>query len=83
MTSDSFMGVDALTNQAAGGIAAYPRLNGLIEDPCFYAEQGQWKQRPGRAGVRAVGPADVINTIKGDGPAIAVPRVWLEPPAES
>ena len=65
---------DPFTGSATGGMAAYLWHHGLIEEPCFLAEQGHWMSRPGVARVEVVGPREDIETVKVGGPAVRVSR---------
>ena len=44
-------GEDPFTGSATGGMAAYLWHYNLIKNPVFYADQGHWMGRPGRAWV--------------------------------
>ncbi|MHB8628862.1 MAG: PhzF family phenazine biosynthesis protein [Aggregatilineales bacterium] len=65
---------DPFTGSATGGMAAYLWHYGLIGEPKFIAEQGQWMNRPGSATVELIGPPDAIETVKVGGPAVTVIR---------
>lgn len=71
---------DPFTGSATGGMAAYLWHYGLLDEPRFIAEQGNWMNRPGRATVEVVGPREDIQTVKIGGPAVTVLRGELEIP---
>lgn len=63
---------DPFTGSATGGMAAYLWHYGLIDQPCFIAEQGHWMDRPGSAEVTVIGPRDDIKNVKVGGMAVTV-----------
>jgi trans-2,3-dihydro-3-hydroxyanthranilate isomerase len=65
---------DPFTGSATGGMAAYLWRYGLLEAPTFIAEQGHWRQRPGRAIVEVVGPRESIEAVRVGGGAVTVLR---------
>jgi len=63
---------DPFTGSATGGMAAYSWRYGLLDTPCFTAEQGHWILRPGTASVEVLGPRDDIQGVKVGGRAVLV-----------
>jgi len=63
---------DPFTGSATGGMAAYLWHYGLIDPPCFIAEQGHWMDRPGQARVEVIGPRADIETVKVGGKAVTI-----------
>ncbi|MCP4164265.1 MAG: PhzF family phenazine biosynthesis protein [Chloroflexi bacterium] len=63
---------DPFTGSATGGMAAFLWHYGLILSPTFVAEQGHWLNRPGRATVEVVGPANDIESVRVGGAAALV-----------
>ncbi len=65
---------DPFTGSATGGMAAFLYHYRLIERRLFFAEQGHWMNRPGRARVEIIGSADDICTVKVGGSAVMTLR---------
>ena len=68
---------DPFTGSATGGMGAFLWHYGLIPQPGFSAEQGEWMGRPGLASVEVVGPPSDIESVKVGGSAVTVIRGTL------
>lgn len=55
---------DPFTGSATGAAAAYLWTKGLIDTPCFTAEQGHGMGRPGQAQVEVLGARDAITGVR-------------------
>nr|WP_240989167.1 PhzF family phenazine biosynthesis protein [Salipiger mangrovisoli] len=60
---------DPFTGSATGAMAAYLWSKGLMESPCFIAEQGHGMGRPGQAQVEVLGPPEAIRGVQVAGQA--------------
>ena len=65
---------DPFTGSASGGMGAYLWHYGLIDQPCFTAEQGHWLNRPGTGFVEVTGPPEDIESVRVGGSAVTVLR---------
>jgi trans-2,3-dihydro-3-hydroxyanthranilate isomerase len=65
---------DPFTGSATGGMGAYLWHHGLIDRPEFVAQQGRWRNRPGRATGEVVGTREDMETVKVGGAAVTVLR---------
>jgi len=70
---------DPFTGSATGAMAAYLWEQGLIESPCFVAEQGHGMGRPGRAEVTVLGPRGAIMGVEvaGQGRVVMSGEVFM------
>lgn len=70
---------DPFTGSATGCMGAYLWHEGLIDSPVFYAEQGHWMGRPGRARVAVVGEQGEIEAVRvaGAGVVLMTGRIEL------
>ena len=68
---------DPITGSATGGMGAFLWHFGLIPQPAFSAEQGEWMGRPGLASVEVIGPPCDIEAVKVGGSAVTVIRGTL------
>lgn len=55
---------DPFTGSATGAMASYLWARGLIDNPCFTAEQGHFMNRPGQAQVEVLGDRDAITGVR-------------------
>ncbi len=70
---------DPFTGSATGAMAAYLWKHGLLEHPCFTAEQGHGLGRPGTAQVEVLGPRNAITGVRvgGQGTMIMSGSVFM------
>lgn len=68
---------DPFTGSATGCMGAYLWHHGLIDSPCFVAEQGHWMGRPGTAQVEALGPRGKPTGIRVGGEGKIIMRGTL------
>lgn len=60
---------DPFTGSATGAAAAWLWHHGLIDNPCYTAEQGHGMGRPGQARVEVLGPPEAITGVRVTGGA--------------
>ncbi len=63
---------DPFTGSATGAMAAHLWRHGLLDGPCFVAEQGHGMGRPGRACVEVQGPPSDVRRVRVGGGAVTV-----------
>lgn len=63
---------DPFTGSATGAMACYLWAEGLIDSPCFTAEQGHLMDRPGEAQVEVLGPPEAITGVRVGGTGVVL-----------